>query len=52
MAFRKEHLLVHPSIIPFLTPMDVREARMEEETVQHGLLVMTAPVTTSLTKAK
>jgi hypothetical protein len=24
--------------------MDVHEARVEEETVQHGLLVMTAPV--------
>jgi hypothetical protein len=44
MAFRKEHWLVHPSIIPFSTPMDVHEARVEEETVQHGLLVMTAPV--------
>jgi hypothetical protein len=44
MGFRKEHWLVHPSIIPFLTPMDVREARVEEETVQHGLLAMTAPV--------
>jgi hypothetical protein len=44
MAFQKEQWLVHPSIIPFLTPMDVREARVEEETVQHGLLVMTAPV--------
>ncbi len=32
-AFWKEPWLVHPSIIPFLTPMDVREARVEEETV-------------------
>jgi hypothetical protein len=44
MVFQKEHWLVYPSIIPFLTPMDVCEARVEEETVQHGLLVMTAPV--------
>ncbi len=29
-AFQKEPWLVHPSIIPFLTPMDVREARVEE----------------------
>jgi hypothetical protein len=33
MAFQKEHWLVHPSIIPFLTTMEVRKARVEEETV-------------------
>ncbi len=46
--FKKEPWHLHPSIIPYLTPMDVREARVDEktkdETVQKGLLIMTAPV--------
>jgi hypothetical protein len=44
MAFRKELWVVHPPIIPFLTPMDLCDARLEEESDEMGLLIMTALV--------
>jgi hypothetical protein len=43
-AFKKQPWSVHPSIIPFLTPMKLCEARLKDDEVENGLLLLTAPV--------
>ncbi len=45
MAFRKETWVIHPTIIPFLTPIEVKDAKQtREEIVIRGLLPLIAPV--------
>jgi hypothetical protein len=53
-SFRKETWVINPTIIPFLTPFEVREAKQnEDQTVTHGLLPLIAPVNhNKLTRAK
>jgi hypothetical protein len=43
-AFKKQPWSVHPSIIPFLTPMKLCEARLKDNEVENSLLLLTAPV--------
>ncbi len=43
-AFKKQPWSVYPSIIQFLTPMKLCEARLEDDEGENGLLLLTAPV--------
>ena len=53
-GFKKETWVINPSIIPFLTPIEVREAKENvDQTVTRGLLPLMAPVNhNKLTPAK
>ncbi len=45
LAFRKETWVIYPTIIPFLTPIEVKDAKQnQDETVLQGLLPLMAPV--------
>ncbi len=44
-AFRKETWVIHPTIVPFLTPIEVKDAKQtQDEIVIRGLLPLIAPV--------